>query len=223
MTLQNFEKARENMVVSQLQPSGVVSERVMAAFRAVPREMFVPEALRGVCYLDDDIAIGRGRCLVEPLVLAMMVQDANIQEGDKVLDIGGATGYSAAILAQLSQNVVALEQEETLLQEADSHWKNLGVENNITSMVGDHVGGFMTELPYKAIFVVGAVADISSVLLSQLAEDGTLYAVLRPDVDSQGKVLAVSRDVSGHVTERLLGESGCAYIPGFEPKNSFTF
>ena len=223
MTHQNFEKARENMVLSQLQPSGVVSEAVMAAYQTVPRETFVPNALRGVSYLDDDIQLGNGRILMEPLLYALMIQDAGLKAGDKCLDIGGATGYSAAILAQLTGAVVALEQEDKLLQEANNHWATLDLSGKITAVVGDHVGGYMNGAPYKAIFLNGAVTDISVVLLSQLAEDGVLYAVLMPDDALIGKVVAVRRDVHGHISQTVLGEGATAYVPGFGPKNIFTF
>lgn len=223
MTHQDFERARENMVLSQLQPSGIVSERVMAAYQAIPREMFVPNALRGVSYLDDDIQIGNGRVVIEPLLYALMVQDAGLEEGDKCLDVGGATGYSAAILALLTGSVVALEQEDKLLAEASNHWKNIGLSDKITAVVGDHVGGYMAGAPYKAIFVNGAVTDISIVLLSQLAEDGVLYAVSMPKDALIGKVVAVRRDVHGHISQTVLGEGVTSYVPGFAPKDSFTF
>lgn len=223
MTHQDFERARENMVLSQLQPSGIVSERVMAAYQSIPREMFVPNALRGVSYLDDDIQLGNGRVVIEPLLYALMVQDAGLEAGDKCLDIGGATGYSAAILALLAGSVVALEQEDKLLAEASHHWKTLGLSDKITAVVGEHVGGYMTDAPYKAIFVNGAVTDISIVLLSQLAEDGVLYAVSMPADASIGKVVAVRRDVHGNISQTTLGAGVTSYVPGFSPKNTFTF
>ena len=223
MTHQNFDRARENMVLSQLQPSGVVSERVMAVYQAVPREMFVPNALRGVSYLDDDIQLGNGRILMEPLLYALMVQDADLKAGDKCLDVGGATGYSAAILAELTGEVVAVEQEDRLLQDANNHWKTLGLTDKITPIVGDHVGGYMAGAPYKCIFINGAVTDISGVLLSQLADNGVLYAVLLPDDAVIGKVVAVRRDGQGYVSQTTLGEGVTSYVPGFGPKNTFTF
>ncbi|HAJ90946.1 MAG TPA: protein-L-isoaspartate O-methyltransferase [Rhodospirillaceae bacterium] len=223
MPHQDFAKARENMVLSQLQPSGVVSERVMEAYQAVPREMFVPNLLRGVSYLDDDIQLGNGRVVMEPLLYALMVQDANLQVGDKCLDIGGATGYSAAILALLTGSVVALEQEDKLLYEANAHWEALGLAGKVTAIVGDHVSGYMDGAPYKAIFMNGAVTDISIVLLSQLAEGGTLYAVLMPEDALIGKVVAVRRDEHGHISQTILGEGVTTYLPGFSPENTFTF
>jgi protein-L-isoaspartate(D-aspartate) O-methyltransferase len=219
MTLQNFEKARENMVLSQLQPSGIVSEGVMAAYQSVPREDFVPNGLRGVSYLDDDIPLGGGRIVMEPLLHALMVQDAALTAADKVLDIGGATGYSAAVLAHLAGEVVALEQEEKLLGEANNHWKDLGLSSKITPVVGDHNGGYPENAPYRAIFINGAVAEIPANLLGQLAEGGVLYAVLLQEDASMGKIVAVRKDMS----QTVLGEGVTSYVPSFAPLQTFIF
>lgn len=223
MTLQNYDQARKNMVLSQLQPSGIVSEKVMAAYQAVPREMFVPNGLRGVSYLDDDIALGGGRTLMEPLLHALMVQAANISAGDKVLDIGGATGYSAAVLANLGANVVALEQEEKLLQEANARWKELELSSKVTPVVGDHVGGYAANAPYKAILINGAVAEIPVKLLSQLTADGVLLAILKTDADGMGTVISVRQDGAGNIAQTILGEGVTVYAPGFAPKAGFSF
>ena len=224
MTLQNFQKARENMVLSQLQPSGIVSERVMEAYQTIPREMFVPNALRGVSYLDDDIHLGGGRVLMEPLLHGLMVQDAGIKAGDKCLDIGGGTGYSAAILAFLASSVVAIEQEERLLQDADNNWKTLGLSEKINPVIGDHAGGYVPSAPYNFIFINGAIAEIPVPLLSQLTDDGVLYAVLMPDNSGIGKVVSVRRDSStGFIGYTVLGEGVTSYVPPFEPKKSFVF
>lgn len=223
MTLQNFEKARANMVLSQLQPSGIVSDRVMETYQFVPREIFVPVPLRGVSYLDDDIALGGGRTLMEPLLQALMVQDAGLSEGDKVLDIGAGNGYSSAVLACLTGNVVALDQEEKWLQSARGHWKALGLDSKISPVIGDHAMGDVENSPYKAIFINGAVAEIPVGLLSQLTEDGALYAVVLPEDAAMGKVVAVRMDKNGNITESVLGEGVTSYLVGFEPKKGFVF
>lgn len=223
MTLQNFQKARENMVLSQLQPSGIVSETVMAAYQTVPREMFVPNPLRGISYLDDDIEIGGGRVLMEPLLHGLMIQDANLKMGDKCLDIGGGTGYSASILALLTGSVVALEQEEKLLQEASNHLDTLGLGSKVTAILGDHKDGYALGAPYKAIFINGAVAEIPVKLLSQLTEDGALYAVLMPSDSGVGKVVAVRRGHDGFISTTILGEGVTSYVPSFAPLESFVF
>ena len=222
MTLQNFQKSREAMVVSQLQPSGVVSESVMAAYRSVPREMFVPNVLRGVCYLDDDIDLGEGRILVEPLIFARMVQDAELLSSDKVLDIGGATGYSAAIAAKLAGQVVAVDADEKLLQQGQAQWQQLGLLN-ITPVIGIHNDGYAVGGPYNVIFVNGAVSAMPQKLLDQLSYGGRLYFVEQKEEDTSGRLTVVIKEQSGVFLTKYLSDVTTSYLKGFEPSQSFVF
>ena len=112
----DFAAARTNMVNNQVRPNKVTDDRVLAALAAVPRERFVPEAMAGNAYVDEDIAVAAGRYLMEPMVLARLLQAAAIEPDDVVLDIGCATGYSAAVLAQLAATVVALDCDDTLAE-----------------------------------------------------------------------------------------------------------
>ncbi len=102
----NLGKAREAMVVSQLQPAGIISEAVLEAYRSVAREDFVPEHLRSVCYLDESLKLDSGQVMLEPLLHGLMVEELDIQRTDRALDVGDTTGYSAAILAKLAGTVV---------------------------------------------------------------------------------------------------------------------
>jgi len=106
--------ARFHMVEGQIRPNHVTDPRVLAAMSEIPRERFVPEGRQSVAYVDEDIEIAPGRYLMEPMVLARLVQEARIRPQDVVLDVGCATGYSSAILAQLAEAVVALEEDEML-------------------------------------------------------------------------------------------------------------
>lgn len=106
-----LEKAREAMVVSQLQPAGITSERVLEAYRTTPRENYLPEGLKAVCYLDESLRLDNGGVMLEPLLHGLMVEELKIQNTDRVLDIGDTTGYSAAILAKLAGTVVPGTQD----------------------------------------------------------------------------------------------------------------
>src|SRR5258706_11513861 len=106
----DYATARLNMVESQVRTNKVTAPAVVAALLAVPRERFVPEKLRGVAYVDKDLPVGGARYLLEPMVLARLLQLAQIKPTDRVLDVGAATGYSSAVLAPLARSVVALEQ-----------------------------------------------------------------------------------------------------------------
>lgn len=222
MTLQNFEKAREAMVLSQLQPSGVVDPGVNAVYFSTPREMFVPSRLRGVSYLDNDLDIGNGRFLLEPLLHALMVQDADLKKTDKVLDIGGATGYSAAILAQLAGEVVSVEVDTKLAQDAIKNWETLGL-GNIKQVIGQHKDGYAKESPYAAIFINGAIAEVPQELLKQLAKGGCLYAVVLADGQQVGKLTAFRKADHGEIQTRILSNSTTSYVAGFEPCEKFDF
>ena len=117
----NYTAARHNMVLSQLEPNRVTDPAILAAMGAVPRERFVPAPLAGVAYVDEDVEIAAGRYLMEPRVLGRLLQEARVQPREAVLDIGGGTGYSAAVLARLANTVVALEEDADLAARASQH------------------------------------------------------------------------------------------------------
>ena len=108
--MSNFSTARINMVDSQIHTAGVVSAPILEAFRTVPREEFVPDAMRGLVYADEDLPLGNGHFLMEPAILARMLEAVDINQNDRVLTIGDSTGYSAAILSMLSKSVTTAEQ-----------------------------------------------------------------------------------------------------------------
>ncbi len=222
MSLQNFKRARKAMVVSQLQPSGIGNEKVDAAFMDTPREMFVPNALRGVCYLDDDINLGNGRILMEPLILGRMIQNASLGRKGKVLDVGGATGYSAAVLAHLAGEVVALDKDEKLLHTARLNWENLDLQN-ITAVIGNHQDGYANGAPYDAIFVNGAVGAFPEKLMEQLKKDGKLFCVLVEKGNSTGVIISYEKREGHSPLIHEIAGAMTSYLPGFEPAQQFEF
>ena len=115
MTMMDFELARRNMVDNQVRPNRVTDPLVVSALRAVPRELFVPAAAKGLAYLDDDIEVVPGRFLVEPMVLARLLQLAEVRRTDAVLDVGCASGYSSAVLGKMATSVVALDNSPELV------------------------------------------------------------------------------------------------------------
>lgn len=222
MTLQNFQKAREAMVVSQLQPSGVVDTAVNDAFFSVPREDYAPEQLRGVCYLDDDLSIGQGRYMLEPLPFALMVQDAALNKEARVLDIGTGTGYSAAILSALCGKVTAVDSNEKLLHAARLSWERASLDN-ITPILGRHQDGYKSAAPYDAIFINGAVSEVPKDLMSQMTKNGKLYCILRKEDEGCGKVTVFKYSEAGQIISESLGDAFAPYLEGFSPAEEFEF
>ena len=218
----NFTAARINMVDSQIHTMGVVSEAILEAYRIVPREEFVPEGSRGIAYCDEDMPVAQGRCLMEPVTHARLMQAVTPAANDTVLDVGGATGYSAAILSRLTGRVVAAEPDATLLAHAEKIWAKLGCSN-----VVPHQGGFAegnaAMAPYSLIFINGSVDSASDALLAQLAPHGRLVAVIRRKTDRIGRATLFVKSAAGNVSERVLFDAAVPYLPGQEPGNGFVF
>ena len=112
------ETARLNMIETQLRPNKVTDERVLAAFDRIRRELFVPEALRGIAYIDEDLPLGGGRFIMEPLVAARLLQAAALERTEAALVVGAGSGYEAAVMALLGRGVVALEEDLDLARQA---------------------------------------------------------------------------------------------------------
>ncbi|MFV3076187.1 protein-L-isoaspartate O-methyltransferase family protein [Niveispirillum fermenti] len=215
-----YSAARLNMVEGQIRPNKVTDQRVVDAFLAVPRDRFVPAGLRGVAYVDKSIPLGNGRFLLEPMVLARLLNEARIEATDIVLDIGTATGYSAAVLGRLASTVVAVEADGDLAAQADQAMQTLGVDN-AAIMRGPLNAGWAGQAPYNVIVIQGAVAAVPQVLLDQLAEGGRLVTVVIPE-SGQG-VARLYQKSGGQVSSRILFDASAALLPGLEAKPDFRF
>lgn len=173
----NFDRARRVMVDNQLRTSGVSDRRLLAAMGEVPREMFVPEARRALAYIDAPLAIGATRQLGAPAPFARLVQLAAVDGVDKVLDLGCASGYSAAVLGRLAHSVVAVESDAALAAEARARLAGLGLDN-VTVLEGALETAGKGRGPYDVIVIEGVVADVSDALLGQLEPEGRLVALI---------------------------------------------
>lgn len=219
----DFKAARINMVDSQIHPMGVVNEAILEAFRTVPREDFVPDNRRTVAYSDEDMALAqKGRYLMEPVTHARLVQAAAPTPSDIVLDVGGATGYSAAILAGICREVVATEPDAALLAKAENTWKALGASNVIPHQA-PFAQGCTTHGPYTLIFLNGSASEMPVTLLDQLAPHGRALAVIRKEDDRIGRATLFSKNSNGLVSERVLFDAAVPYLPGLEPLKQFVF
>ena len=216
----DYAAARLNMVESQIRTNKVTDSRIIGAMSELPRERFVPKPLRGIAYVDEDIHIGNGRYLMEPMVLARLLQTANIGPKDIVLAIGVATGYDAAVLSRLAATVVALESDAALAAQATRLLADLGLDN-VAVVEGRLEDGYPRQAPYNVIVLCGAVEQIPAVLHDQLAAGGRLVTVLTPPGE-QGKAVIAIR-ASGPVTMRPVFDAATNLLPGFAREPSFVF
>ena len=211
--------ARHNMVECQVRPSQVSDPLVLEAMAEIPREIFLPKALQGIAYIDDDVPLGNGRYLMEPLVMARLIQAAEIQSDDVVLLVGCATGYPAALLARLASTVVAVERDADLIERATRGLAELEIDT-VTVLEGTPEDGLPDQGPYDVIFFDGAVSDIPETIAGQLAENGRVAAVVAGD--GVGRVTLMTHR-GGVLGSRELFDAHTPYLPGFEPKSTFVF
>jgi protein-L-isoaspartate(D-aspartate) O-methyltransferase len=174
----DFATARRRMVDNQLRTSNITDRRILAAMDEVPRERFVPEGWQALAYADVVHDLGHGRALASPAPFARLVQLAEVDSTDTVLDVGAGTGYSTAVLARLSASVTGLESEPALAGKARELLAGLGVAN--ADMVEGALDG--TGLPrhgYDVIVVEGAVTEAPAALFPLLKDGGRLVALVR--------------------------------------------
>lgn len=185
----DFAAARRNMVASQIRTIPITDPLVIAAIEAVPREKFVPAAMRHVAYVDECIQVGRGRYAMEPAVLARLLQLAEIEPGNKALVVAAGTGYSAAVLANAVAKVVSVESDAALAAQARGACSEINVA--VKALVGDVKRGAPDDAPFDVIVIDGAVEEIPQALQSQLADGGRLVAIVR--VGSVGRATLTVR------------------------------
>lgn len=219
----SFSDARSTMVESQIRPFGVKNDRVLAAFAATPREVFVPESLQGLAYTGEDLNLGEGRFLMDPATYARLLQEADLPPHAHVLDIGCLYGYSSALLSELVANVVAVDNA-SLIKQAEANAQRMGVED-VTFVSNDLVKGAPAKGPYDAIFINGAIQQMPLALVEQLKQGGVLATFRR---DASGPALCSGQAViyrkNGDVLEpHIAFDALVPILPGFEKQEAFVF
>ncbi|MDE0392805.1 MAG: protein-L-isoaspartate O-methyltransferase [Rhodospirillales bacterium] len=212
--------ARRNMVSGQIMTNRVTDERLIEAMEEIPRERFVPHAKRAVAYVDEDVEIASGRYLMEPMVLARLVQEAGIGADDVVLDVGCGTGYATAVMSRLAGTVVALDVDGSLAAEAERTLSGVDADNAIV-VTGPLAEGYARQAPYDVILLSGAVDHLPHALTDQLAEGGRIVGVLRePGRVGQATLWARHR---GALSSRSLFEASLPPLPGIARPVRFEF
>lgn len=217
----DYAQARRVMVDRQVRTADVTDLRIIAALLDVPREAFVPAARRAVAYLDLDVPVNEsGRALLKPMVFAKLLQAAGITETDSVLDVGCATGYSAAVLAKLAGRVVALEEDTALVRGAGEKLAEQGDVTTVSVVPGTLAAGWAKGAPYDVIVLEGAAEVVPDSLLGQLKEGGRLVAVVARG--PLGKA-TLYRSAGGGTTAQPVFDAAAPLLPGFAKPAAFVF
>ncbi len=216
----DFAAARSNMVESQIRTNKVTDPHLLDAFETIPRERFVPEPLRGIAYVDEDVALGGQRFVMEPMVLAKLLQAARPGPGDVALDLGCGSGYATAILSRLVATVVALEVDAALAAAANQTLDELEIDN-VVVVEGRLAEGYPKQAPYNVILLNGAVSEVPLAIADQLAEGGRLVTVVSVGA-GLGRATLMRRD-SGVISSRILCDASVPVLPGFEAAPGFVF
>lgn len=215
----DFAAARRKMVASQLRPNEVNDPAVIAAMGAVPREKFLQPAQRQFAYVDEDLPIGNGRAIMEPMVLARLLQLAETQPTDSALVIGAGTGYSTAVLARLTSSVVAIESDAVLASTASRVLAELGVDTAAV-VQGALADGAPTQGPFDVILINGAVDHVPEAVKKQLANGGRLVCVLRDGPVGRGTLITRNGEAFGM---RQDFDAATPVLPGFVKQPGFVF
>jgi len=217
MTEQNFTAMRRAMVESQLRTSDVNEPYIIEAFLAEPREDYLPPERRSAAYIDRAVPLSADRALNPPIATARLVVEAAPRAGDKVLLIGAATGYAAALLARLGCNVTAVEEDESLAALARTA---LAGKAGITLHTAPHAVGAPAGAPYDILFIDGAAEDVPQALIDQLKVDGrAVFARLERGVTR----LCVGTRTTGGFGARAFADSEAVTLPGFVRPKTFSF
>jgi protein-L-isoaspartate(D-aspartate) O-methyltransferase len=221
MSQAQFEIARKTMVDCQIRPSKVTSESVLNAFLTVPREAFVGKNHRAIAYVDEDLQLPGGRCLMEPMVFARLVQALDVQHSSNVLLVGAGCGYGSAILAHLAGSVIAVEARAQLVEKAQEILVAQGIDNAAV-IKSRLVDGYPEEGPYDRILIEGAVETVPETLLEQLTPTGKLVAVHRPHGAPIGVASLWMRAGTSFVRKSLF-DARVPNLDEFNKKPEFVF
>jgi protein-L-isoaspartate(D-aspartate) O-methyltransferase len=199
----DFAALREAMVERQIAARGLTGAPLLAAMRDVPREAFVPEAVKDFAYEDGPLPIEAGQTISQPYIVALMIAAAGIAPGGRVLEIGAGSGYAAAVISRIADSVIAIERHGALADLAAARMAKLGYAN-VRIVAGDGSAGWPDAAPYDAILVAASGSHVPDVLKRQLKVEGILVMPVGAPGEMQNLV-RVTRKSEGSWEQESLG------------------
>jgi protein-L-isoaspartate(D-aspartate) O-methyltransferase len=215
----HYAESRRRMVDGQLRPNRVFEPRLLEAFRSLPREAFLPAPLRSRAYVDEDVSLpgSPGRVLMEPMVLARLLQLALPRPDDRALVVCSGVGYGAAVLAHAGARVIALEDDPTLQAAARAAFHVAGLPAGAIRLeASDPRAGFAAAAPYEVISIEGSIPEIPPDIAEQLAEGGRLVTVV-------AGVAVLGQRIGGAFTVTPAFDCATPALPAFAPAPGFVF
>jgi protein-L-isoaspartate(D-aspartate) O-methyltransferase len=211
--------ARNMMVDGQVRPNKVYDPRILAAMRELPRERFLPAALMTRAYSDEDVPLGNGRALIEPMVIARLIQLVAVRAGERVLVVASGTGYGAAILAACGAKVTALEDDAKLMLIAKAALADIA---GITLVAGPLTAGWPEGAPYDAVLIEGAVEHIPDAIAKQVRDPGGRLVAVRTAANGlcQG---GLAEPAAGALSFAPVFDCATPRLPAFQRAPTFAF
>jgi protein-L-isoaspartate(D-aspartate) O-methyltransferase len=213
----NYAARRTMMVDTQVRPSDVTKFPIIDAMLSVPREAYVPDAMREAAYAGENMDLGGGRVILDPRTLAKMLDALEIGPDDLVLDVASALGYSSAVLAHMAAAVIAVEENAEMAADAQAQWTALGADNVIMHQ-GPLAQGAAEHGPYDVIVVQGGVGEMPSTLTDQLKEGGRMACLF---MEGALGVVRIGHKVNDRMNWRYAFNASAPVIPAFEKQPEF--
>lgn len=217
----DYALARLNMVESQIRTNKVTDPALIEAFDTIPRELFVPKAKRGIAYVDEALEIGGGRYMLEPMVLARLLQAALPKPGDVALDVACGTGYATVVLSKLVSMVVGVEEDQALVDAGNANLETLQIDN-AAIVNGPLAQGYGKQAPYDVILIDGGVETVPQPLFDELADGGRLVVVEGGSPTEPG-VAVLYEKLGTRIGRRILFDAGTPLLNGFRQEAGFVF
>ena len=209
---------RQMMVDTQVRPSDVTKFPIIDAMLNTPREMFVPDAVRETAYAGEHVPLAPGRVVLDPRLLAKMLDALEFEGDELVLDIGGGLGYASALMSRLAQAVVLLEDDESMAAEAQENLSEIGADNVVVQQ-GVLAEGAAEHGPYDVIILQGGAEELPDTIVKQLKDGGRIVCLF---MDQQLGRVDIGHMIDGDISWRFAFNGGAPVLPGFQKQGEFT-